>query len=166
MATRSWEDVELSILEEVVGAHQETREAPDTDALAERTSLDEARVVGAVRALLLSEHVEALDASTMGGQILRHDSWCSSRTRKPHGSFAPEHGEPQPWRQQESTGGRGSRRGDPREITPSPAAPTPLSYARLDHGLRSPEQPGEDRVCAPVGADVGPGCGTRIAGDT
>lgn len=68
MATRSWEDVELPILEEVVGAHQETREAPDTDALAERTGLDEVRVVGAVRALLLSEHVEAIDASTMAGE--------------------------------------------------------------------------------------------------
>lgn len=68
MANRSWEDVELPILDEVVMAHQQGQEAPDTDALAERTGLDESRVVGAVRTLLLSEHVEAIDASTMGGE--------------------------------------------------------------------------------------------------
>ena len=68
MAARSWEDVELPILEEVVAAHQGGQEAPDTDALAERTGLDEGRVVGAVRTLLLSEHLEAIDASAMDGE--------------------------------------------------------------------------------------------------
>ena len=68
MAARSWEDVELPILEEVVAAHQAGREAPDTDALAERTGLDEGRVVGAVRTLLLSEHLEAIDASALDGE--------------------------------------------------------------------------------------------------
>lgn len=41
---------------------------PDTDALAERTGLDVGRVVGAVRTLRHSEHVEAIDASAMDGE--------------------------------------------------------------------------------------------------
>lgn len=49
MAARSWEGVELPILEEVVAAHQEGREAPDTNSLVERTGLDVGRVVGAAR---------------------------------------------------------------------------------------------------------------------